>query len=124
MHGDTPRVSEAAGQFRVSYDKKTGKHFVCWYDKNHSGVLVEHRLPHGFTKEATAKSAMHKLRRKAEKQRPRVELCPNRNLYMRQKSTAVARYARPTRNSATARNSYGQARHRRRTRRGDDPRNV
>ena len=82
MHGDTPRVSEAAGQFRVSYDKKTGKHFVCWYDKNQSGALVEYRLPHGFTKEATAKSAMHKLRRKAEKQRPRVELSPNRNLYM------------------------------------------
>ena len=101
MHGDTPRVSEAAGQFGFLTTKKRVNIFV----------LVRQR-PARCTRRASPAARFHERTHRevrdaqaaaqGRKAAPPVELCPNRNLYMLHvfidgKSTAVARHARPTR---------------------------
>lgn len=83
--GDTHariEVSAAAGPFRVRANKRTSTYNVLWYDHDSNGALVEHEHPTQFRTQRSASEVMQRLMNQAERKRPRVELCPNRNLYM------------------------------------------
>lgn len=84
-NGDAPtriEVSAAAGPFRVRANKRTSTYTVLWYDHDSHGALVEREHPTQFRTQRSANAVMQRLMARAERKRPRVELCPNRNLYM------------------------------------------
>jgi len=75
-------VSAAAGPFRVRANKRTSTYTVLWYDHDSNGALVEHEHPTQFRTQRSANKVMQRLMNQAESKRPRVRLCPNRNMFM------------------------------------------